>query len=85
MKKYKFLFFSLFIFIATQGLAADRDFSSFVEYLPQGKIDWDNGYFYGIGRGYPHLNRGSRARALRVAQAEALSSILQVASGPEDG
>ncbi len=81
MKKYKLLFCFLFIFITTPILAADRDFSSFVEYLPQGKIDWDNGYFYGIGRGFPHLNQGSRARALRVAQAEALSSILKVASG----
>lgn len=81
MTKYKLLFFFLIILITTPTLASGRDFSSFVEYLPQGKIDWDNGYFYGIGRGYPHLNSGSRAKALRVAQADALSSILKVASG----
>ncbi|MBN2124317.1 MAG: hypothetical protein JW821_08485 [Deltaproteobacteria bacterium] len=56
-------------------------FSSFVEIFPNGKIDWDKGYFYGTGKGYPHMNRGSKAGALKVAQAHALSAILQVASG----
>ena len=56
-------------------------FSPYLESFPNGKIDWDQGYFYGIGKGYPHLNGGSRAKALKVAQAEALSAILQVAAG----
>jgi hypothetical protein len=51
-----------------------------MEQVPNGKIDWNNGYFYGVGLGYPHLNDGSKAKALRVAQAGALSAILQVAS-----
>jgi adenylate cyclase len=52
-----------------------------VESFPKGKIDWENGYFYGTGLGYPHQNKGSKARAMKVAQAQALSAILQVASG----
>ena len=70
----------LFLFFGS-ALAADNDFESFVEFFPMGSIDWDNGFFYGIGKGFPHLNRGSKARAIRVAQAGALSSILQVAAG----
>jgi hypothetical protein len=61
--------------------AAMGKFLPFVERFPNGKVDWDNGYFYGTGLGYPHLNEGSKARAMKVAQAEALSAILQVASG----
>ena len=57
-----------------------EEFSSFIETFPNGKIDWDSGYFYGTGKGYLHLNNGSKARALKVAQAGALSAILQVAS-----
>jgi hypothetical protein len=59
---------------------ADNHFKPFVETFPRGSINWDSGFFYGIGIGYPHLNGGSKARALKVAQAGALSSILQVAS-----
>ncbi len=36
---------------------------------------------YGVGKGYVHLNQGSRAKALRAAQALALQSILKVAAG----
>jgi hypothetical protein len=61
--------------------AAGATFLPFVEPFPQGKVDWANGYFYGTGRGYPHLNDGSGARATKVAQARALSAILKVASG----
>jgi len=61
--------------------AGPPSFSPYLESYPNGKIDWDQGYFYGIGKGYPHLNGGSRAKALKVAQAEALSAILQVAAG----
>lgn len=62
-------------------MAANAEFFPFVETFPSGRADWDNGYFYGTGLGYPHLNEGSKAKALKVAQANALSAILQVASG----
>jgi hypothetical protein len=55
-------------------------FTPFVESFPNGKTDWDSGYFYGTGIGYPHQNGGSKARALKVAQAGALSAILQAAA-----
>ncbi len=81
----KSLFFLIplfFILLTTSySLAVDENFSSFVETFPNGKIDWDAGYFYGVGKGFPHLNDGSKAKALKVAQAGALSAILQVASG----
>ncbi len=81
MKRTFFSVISLFFFLTSYAWCVDTRFSSFIEHAPNGKIDWHNGYFYGIGIGYPHLNYGSKARALRVAQAGALSSILQVASG----
>jgi hypothetical protein len=65
----------------TITLAASNRFQPFIETFPEGQIDWDNGFFYGTGKGFPHLNEGSKARALKVAQAGALSAILQVASG----
>lgn len=80
----KFLPFSALLLIllaSTVSMSGSAQFLPFVETLPEGKIDWDNGFFYGTGQGYPHLNGGSRARALKVAQAKALSAILQVASG----
>lgn len=82
-KKIKWIFYIaivlLFMFLASSW-ARNDDFSPYIESFPKGKIDWDSGYFYGVGIGYPHLNKGSRARALKVAQASALSAILQVAS-----
>jgi hypothetical protein len=76
--RFTFLFFCLFCAVTW---AATVKFLPFVERFPEGKVDWDGGYFYGTGLGYPHLNEGSKARAMKVAQAQALSAILQVASG----
>jgi hypothetical protein len=36
---------------------------------------------YGVGKGYLHLNKGSRTHALKAARALALQSILKVAAG----
>jgi hypothetical protein len=79
MKRIFILILTVFLFIPPVW-ASDRGFLSYIEQVPNGKIDWDKGYFYGIGLGYPHLNDNSKAKALRVAQAGALSAILQVAS-----
>ena len=82
MKRLCFFIFSFFILFTSYARGFEADgFSSFIEKLPEGKIDWNNGFFYGVGIGYPHMNSGSKAKALRVAQAGALSSILKVASG----
>ncbi len=61
--------------------AEEVPFSPYVETHPDGRVDWDEGVVYGVGKGYIHLNQGSRARALRAAQALALQSILKVAAG----
>ncbi|MEW6663782.1 MAG: hypothetical protein AB1512_01005 [Thermodesulfobacteriota bacterium] len=75
---FAFLIFSLFCALS---FASTSKFKPFIERFPEGKVDWDAGYFYGTGVGYPHLNDGSKAKALKVAEAKALSAILQVASG----
>ena len=74
---FPFLFLCLFFAFTW---AAGAKFLPFIEPFPKGKVDWENGYFYGTGLGYPHLNDGSKAKAMKVAQAQALSAILQVAS-----
>ncbi len=56
-------------------------FSPYVETWPDGRIDWDRGEIYGIGRGYLHLNGNSKGRALRAAQVLATAAILKIASG----
>lgn len=80
MIKRIIIFLSVSLFLAFAVYAESPKFQSFIEHFPKGKIDWEKGYFYGVGIGYPHLNDGSKAKALKVAQAEALSAILQVAS-----
>jgi hypothetical protein len=80
MIKRIFILLSVFLFLASASYAESTKFQSFIEYFPIGRIDWEKGYFYGVGIGYPHLNDGSKAKAIKVAQAEALSAILQVAS-----
>ncbi len=79
MKRTFLLIIAIFL-LAQPVCAFDRGFLSYIEQAPNGKIDWNKGYFYGIGLGYPHLNDGSKSKALRVAQAGALSAILQVAA-----
>jgi len=68
--------------VPAPGAAAEEvPFEPFVESHPDGRIDWDRGLIYGVGKGYLHLNRGSRPNALRAARALALQSILKVAAG----
>jgi len=70
-----------FLSLCAPAWPEDIPFEPYVETLPQGRIDWDRGVIYGVGKGYPHLNQGSRAKALRAGQALALQSILKVAAG----
>lgn len=62
--------------------AEDGDpFLPYVASYPTGRIDWDNGVIFGVGRGYLHLNGDQKGRALRAAQTIALQSILKLAAG----
>jgi hypothetical protein len=79
-KRLSYLSIAIIILFVASSPPISNKFASFVESFPNGKIDWNKGYLYGIGIGYPHLNDGSKSRALKVAQAGALSAILQVAS-----
>lgn len=56
-------------------------FSPYITQSPNGRIDWDNGVIYGVGKGYLDVNGGSKQRAFRAAQSLALQSILQQAAG----
>ncbi len=60
--------------------AGDR-FSPFVETFADGRIDWDDGVIYGVGKGYLDRNGGDKGRAFRAAQVTALQSILKLAAG----
>ncbi|RPH49154.1 MAG: hypothetical protein EHM85_14860 [Desulfobacteraceae bacterium] len=59
----------------------DERFSSFIETYPNGRIDWEKGFIYGVGRGYLHLNNDSETSALRAAQVIASGNILKIAAG----
>ncbi len=62
--------------------AGENDkFSPFLEIFPIGNIDWDNGYIYGMGRGYLSVNNGSRPKAKRTAKVVAQSNIVKLAAG----
>ena len=80
IKKTIFLFCLLGFFFLSFSWAQEKLFKPFIESRPNGQVDWDNGYFYGVGLGSLKLNANSQAQALKVAQAGALSSILQVAA-----
>ena len=73
--------FLLLLLLCVPAWAEEVPFEPYVESRPQGRIDWDRGVVYGVGKGYPHQNQGSRTKALRAGQALALQSILKVAAG----
>ncbi|MFW6333615.1 MAG: hypothetical protein ACOC23_10030 [Thermodesulfobacteriota bacterium] len=65
----------------SESIGTEDPFSPYVEEFTDGRIDWDNGVIFGTGRGYLHLNGGSKQLALRAAQTAALQSILKIAAG----
>ncbi|MCK5436441.1 MAG: hypothetical protein KAI90_00430 [Desulfobulbaceae bacterium] len=66
--------------IVSIGIAGKR-FSPFTEYFPNGRIDWDEGVIWGVGRGYLDKNQGSKIYAMRAARTLALQSIVKIAAG----
>ncbi|RPI76301.1 MAG: hypothetical protein EHM45_13360, partial [Desulfobacteraceae bacterium] len=80
IKKIALLFCLAGLFVLGFSWAQEKWSKPFMESRPNGKVDWDNGYFYGVGEGSLKLNGHSESRALKTAQAGALSSILQVAA-----
>ncbi len=71
----------ILFFPAFSSSIEDDRFSPFFETYPYGRIDWDSGFIFGIGRGYLHLNKNSESIALRAAQVIAAGNILKVAAG----
>jgi len=72
--------FILFLPVFSSSIEDDR-FFPFIETYPSGKIDWERGFIYGVGRGYLHLNNDSEAYALRAARVIASGNILKIAAG----
>ena len=78
----RFLLISIILLFPLNTLHSDDHlFAPYIEDHPNGRLDWDNGIIYGVGRGYLHHNGGNKNRALRAAQVIALQSILKIASG----
>ena len=67
--------------LPAHGADPGDSFSPYIEPHPDGRIDWDGGRIDGVGKGYLHLNGGSRQKAYRAAQMMALQSILKIAAG----
>ncbi|MDP2863411.1 MAG: hypothetical protein Q8N95_11525 [Desulfobacterales bacterium] len=74
------ILFILFLPAFSPSIEDDR-FSPFIETYPNGRIDWNSGIMYGMGRGYLHLNNNSENIAIRAAQVIAAGNILKVAAG----
>jgi len=74
------ILFILFLPAFSSSIEEDR-FHPFIEKYPNGRIDWESGIIYGVGKGYLHLNNNSEAYALRAAQVIAQGNILKIAAG----
>jgi hypothetical protein len=81
VRKALLLAVAMVLVLSVSGRTAENPFSPYVVSYPTGRIDWDNGIIYGVGRGYLHANGGQKGRALRAAQTLALQSILKLAAG----
>jgi hypothetical protein len=83
VRRIRIFWLCLFLLPGLAALAAAEDkqpFSPYFETFTDGKIDWENGLIYGVGKGYLHQNQNSKNRALRAAQVIAQQSILKVAA-----
>ena len=70
------------ILLPSVSLSMDNArFSSYIESTPMGRIDWDKGIIYGIGRGYLDVHGKSKPRALTAARVIASGNILKLAAG----
>ena len=54
--------------------------SAYKETFPEGRINWENGTIYGVGKAYLNQNQNSKNKALRAAQLIAQQSILKIAA-----
>jgi hypothetical protein len=72
--------FILFLPAFSSSIEDDR-FFPFIETYTNGRIDWESGFIYGVGRGYLHLNNDSDANARRAAHVIASGNILKIAAG----
>jgi len=76
-----FLAASLLILPAPVNSDEDRTFTAFIQKFVTGRIDWDRGIIYGVGRAYIDQNAHSIPMAMRAAQVIAAGNILKLAAG----
>lgn len=63
-----------------EASASSSIFSPYIEKKALGWIDWDEGYIYGVGRGYLDKNGGSKQRAMGAASLVAAGNIVKLAA-----
>lgn len=56
-------------------------FTPFIEHFATGRIDWDNGQIYGVGRAYLDANGNSAIKARKAADLLASAAIVRLATG----
>lgn len=56
-------------------------FAPFVEHFATGRIDWDSGQIYGVGRAYLDTNDNSPVKARKAADLMASANIVRLATG----
>lgn len=83
-----FLFCSLpaliiVLIFSSQVSGADTpfQFSPYVEKFATGRIDWDKGLIYGVGRSYLNANKKHKHKAMGAAGLRASGNILKIAAG----
>ena len=64
----------------SQALAAPI-FPPYIEQFGTGRIDWDSGQIYGVGRSYLDANSNSPVKARKAADLMASANIVRLASG----
>jgi len=60
--------------------ASAADFNAYFEPSALGKIDWDAGVIYGVGKASLAQNKGSKTQALKAARALAFQSVVKLAA-----
>lgn len=72
----------LSMFVPGLGMADPAPtFAPFVEQFATGRIDWDSGQIYGVGRAYLDANNNSALKARKAADLMASAHIVRLATG----
>ncbi|MBU0680400.1 MAG: hypothetical protein KKD73_03165 [Proteobacteria bacterium] len=78
-----FVLLALFSLLVPGSGKADNTptFAPFVEHFATGRIDWDSGQIYGVGRAYLDANDNSPVKARKAADLMASANIVRLTTG----